>query len=275
MGTHDRAVPRHPLRPFIHGNVARVKRLAALLIPAALVLAACGGDDDTAATTTAVAGAGVTTADDSDPDAPAGTDPAPAQPGEGSSSAYCNLFREFDEEDPFENLDDDDFGGFREGFEQMQDLLEEIQAIAPAEIRDDFATIAGGFGQLRDALEAVDYNFFALDESALEGFEDIRFEEAGNRIDEYNERVCGISRDDFDDDFDVGDDFDFGGEFDDDSIRDLIAQQLAMLGLTEAQATCVVDKLDLESLEGDDADPMAFFQFFQECGVDLATLGQG
>jgi hypothetical protein len=255
------------------GNVARVKRLAALLIPAALVLAACGGDDDTAATTTAVAGVDGTTADDADSDAPAGTDPAPAQPGEGSSSAYCNLFRSFEEEDPFENLDDDDFGSFREGFEQAQGILEEIVAIAPAEIRDDFVTIAEGFGQLRAALEAVDYNFFELDESALEGFEDIRFEEAGEAIDEYNERVCGIPRDDFGGDLD--DDVDLGGEFDDDSIRDLIAQQLSMLGLTEAQATCVVGKLDLESLEGDDADPMAFFQFFQECGVDLATLGQG
>jgi hypothetical protein len=255
----------------VRGNVAQVKRLAALLIPAAFVLAACGGGDDTSApTTNTVAGAD----SDSDSDAPAdAADPAPAQPGAGSSSEYCRLFRTFDEEDPFENLDDDP-GSFRDGFSQAQRVLEDIQAIAPAEIRGDFATIAEGFKQLNEALAAVDYNFFALDESALEGFEDDSFEEASERIDEYNERVCGIARDDFGDD--MGNDVDLGEGFDDDSIKALIAQQLAMLGLTEAQAECLAGKLDLAALEDDDdLDPMAFFQYFEECGIDFATLGQG
>jgi hypothetical protein len=249
----------------VRGNVAQVRRLAALLIPAALVLAACGGDDTSAPTTNTVA--------DADSDAPADTaDPAPAQPGEGSSSEYCRLFRTFEEEDPFENLDDD-AGSFRDGFTQAQRVLEDIQAIAPAEIRGDFATIAEGFKQLNEALAAVDYNFFALDESALAGFEDDSFEEASERIDEYNERVCGIPRDDFGDD---PGDVDLGEGFDDDSMKALIAQQLAMFGLTEVQAECVAGKLDLAALEDDDdPDPTAFFQYFEECGIDLATLGQG
>jgi hypothetical protein len=248
-----------------------VKRLAALLIPAALVLAACGSDDDTTTIPTTNT-ATDTDASDADSDAPADdTDPAPAQPGEGSSSEYCRLFRTFEEEDPFENLDDDS-GSLREGFSEAQRVLEDIQGIAPAEIRGDFATIAEGFKQLNEALAAVDYNFFALDESALEGFDDERFEEASERIDEYNEQVCGIPRDDVGD---PGDDVDLGGGFDDESTRALIAQQFVMLGLTEAQAECVVGKLDLATIDDEVTDPTAFFRFFEECGIDFAALGQG
>lgn len=269
MGTHRGTVQRSALSHDSGANVARVKRLVALLVPAVLVLAACGGDDDAATTTAPTPLATDAGEADGASDADEGADEA------GSSSDYCRLFREFEEEDPFDTFDDDsDFGGFREAFGQAQVLLDRIQAIAPAEIRDDFATIAEGFGQLADALEDVDYNLFELDESVFEGFDE-RFEEAGDRIDEYNERVCGISSDDFDDEPAISVDPD--AAFDENSVRDLVAQQLAAIGLSSEQAACVAGKLDLEGIaaSGDDVDPMAFFELFDECGVDFSTLGQG
>jgi hypothetical protein len=152
--------------------------------------------------------------------------------------------------------------------------------VAPDEIRADVEAVVDGFGQLRAELEAVDYDFFAVDFEAFERFAD-DLQEASDRVEDYNERVCGIPRsDDFDDDFDVDDDFDFGDDFDLGDLGDfdlgdlgefggIIRQELTSGfiadGYTPAEAECLAEaifELDFTLQPDEMTDP------FTLCGVD-------
>lgn len=206
-----------------------MKRALTLLIPLSLVVAACGGDDDATSATgpapTVDAGddqSGETpsSGDDSEADTETGTDSgtdgdgASPPPTGDSSSTYCQVARQFQEsaDEIDEAIDPFDFSPerFREAFEFASRGLDEIRRVAPPEIRDDVQTVADGFVLLRDELEAADYNFFAMDPTAfIEIGEEL--EAASERVEAYNESVCGIPRS-FDDDFDMdlGDLEDFG-----------------------------------------------------------------
>jgi hypothetical protein len=258
-----------------------VKRALALLVPLSLVFAACGGDDDaTSATGTAVtvpANASDGPADAATDDATdSGNDTSPPPDG-GDSSTYCEVARQFAEtsDELDESIDPFDFSAdsFRETFDMVVESLGEIRRVTPDEIRADVDAVADAFGRLRAELEAVDYNFFAVDIEAFERLGD-DLEAATDRIETYNERVCGIApSDDMGDlgdlgDFDLGDleDFDLDslGEFGDIVRQELTAGFMAD-GYTRAEAECLAEavfEFDFTDQPGEMTDP------FTRCGVD-------
>lgn len=213
----------------------------------------------------------------------------------GEVEAYCRLARNFDEAgDEFDAAFDTfppDADLIRATFDRARAALAEIAGVAPDEIRRDIIVFGEGFAELFAELEAVDFNFFALDFEALEDLSD-RFDESADRIEEYNERVCGIPRTIFDDDIDL-DDFDLGdledafgelgdlfGDLEDFDMgefgsffTDMLVQEFLSEGYTQAEAECIAEAIfDFEGLFGAfaEGDPSAFDDIqdpFERCGV--------
>lgn len=122
-----------------------------------------------------------------------------------SAGNYCELARNV------EGLDDQLFGGDDEEItdEQIQDLEAIIAAFlsaAPDAIRDDAEVLAGSLDGLIEYLRIVGGDF-ATDPSTLseedqkrvaelqEQFNDPKYQEASDRVDEYNQEECGIDSD--------------------------------------------------------------------------------
>jgi hypothetical protein len=241
-----------------------VKRRAMVMV-AALALAggACGGDDDADVTDDAAA-----TSDASDDGGDSGDD------GSGGGE-WCDMARNVEAEmDTFEDVDFTDPESLEDAYQQMIDEVEDAVDSAPDEIEDDLELIIDGFKELFEALQDVDFDFLELDQSVLENSE---VEAASDRIEAYNERECGIESDsDVTDDTDAGDDTDSG---DDDTlsgegtIRDEMVRQFTAMGMTEDQANCLVDNIDLEEVASSGAaDPSMFFDLFETCEIELTDL---
>lgn len=230
-------------------------------------------------------------ADEAEPGGPS-SDDAPittaVPPIPGDAEAYCRLARNFDEagDEISEVLDTFTFDPdqIRVAFGQALQALGELAAVAPEEIRGDIMVFGEGFEQLLTELEAVGFNFFALDLEALEELSE-GLDESAERIEEFNERVCGIPRVEFDDDFgdledalgELGDLFgDLGdvdmGEFGS-FFTEMLVQEFLSEGYSQSEAECLaVAVLDLESFFGAlaEGDSSAFEDIvdpFTRCGV--------
>lgn len=288
-----------------------MKRAAALLAPLALLVAVgCGGESSLDAIlqgegAPASEGGESTGGDDAstsvDDSSTSAADTAPAAiPGD--AEAYCRLARSFDEagDEINEVLDTFTFDAdlIREAFSEAGQALGELAGVAPSEIRGEITMFREGFARLFAELEAVDFNFFALDFEALEELSD-GFDEAGERIEEYNERVCGIPRTTFDDEFGGGlddldlDDLDLGaledafgelgevfGDLEDfdmgdfgSMFADILTEQYLSEGYSPEDARCLAEAtFDFEELFGAiaEGDATAFEDFedpFTRCGV--------
>lgn len=148
------------------GSVEPMKRQVSFFVLPVLVLAACGGGDDSS-------------------DSAAADDwCALAQQVEDSSDAY-----EVSLESGGETLG--------EAFEQFAALLDDAKRSAPDEIRDAVETSADGIAKFGELLGNVDYDVYALDESALAELEAMseEMDTATTRIEAYNLRECGIDAD--------------------------------------------------------------------------------
>jgi hypothetical protein len=240
------------------------RRLALILTLPLLAVAACGGDDDGG--------------------------------GDASGGDWCDLAREvestFDEGDA---VDFTDPAAVEEQFRNSVEVLDDAVGSAPDEIREDVQTTVDAFKELVGLLEDVDFDFLAID---AEQFEEIgtRAEEASARIEEYNEAECGIPASDTGDDTSEGSEgtvADDGGDDatdgtvaedagddstgtipDDGSIRDMLVQQFTAIGLSEDEATCLADKVDLNDPAMTSGDPSAMLDLFDECGIDMARLAE-
>jgi hypothetical protein len=182
-----------------------------------------------------------------------------------------------------DDVDVEDPAAIESAFEEMIDLTEEAADSAPDEIKADVELVVEAAKDLVDELRDVDFDFTALDETVLDNPEAT---EAGERIEEYGERVCGIGSTDDTLDTDVGivdDTLDTGTDATDDSgddsgldgtTRDQVITQLTGVGLTEEQANCIVDNVDdLEDFATTGAsDPTAFLALVETCDIDLTTL---
>jgi hypothetical protein len=235
------------------------RRLALILTLPLLAVAACGGDDDG---------------------------------GSASGGDWCDLAREvestFDEGDA---VDFTDPAAVEEQFRNSVEVLDNAVGSAPDEIREDVQTTVDAFEELVGLLEDVDFDFLAID---TERFEEIgtRAEEASARIEEYNETECGIPASGSEEDTEgtvAGDDSSEGtvaddsGDSGDDSagtlpdggsVREMLVQQFTAIGLSEEEATCLADKVDLNDPAMTSGDPSAMLDLFDECGIDMARLAE-
>jgi hypothetical protein len=92
----------------------------------------------------------------------------------------------------FDDLDGDDLDAIDDAYDEMLDLMDNAADSAPDEIKADFEFLVEESRDLVDALRDVDFDFEAIDQSILEDPESIA---AGERVDEYGERLCGIESD--------------------------------------------------------------------------------
>jgi hypothetical protein len=193
--------------------------------------------------------------------------------GGGSAAAWCDRAQQV--EDLSNSLDSPtDYRAFR-------DAVDDIKGSAPSEISDAVDTTADFLDMMADALEDNDDNIIlAFDEVQQE----VDLEEmtaAGDAIEEYNARECGIGTSDADDSdgFDDSDPFSgddpFSDSDDDDSdefeFGDSIVGSIAdSLGVTEDQARCLVEELDLGA--SGEPDLSGMFDVLGECDISVADL---
>ena len=130
-----------------------------------------------------------------------GSDDKGGSAGGSGGSDYCGLVEQYNEDStsldtiPFDNADQ-----VKAGMQQMKSMMENLQANAPAEIKDDIKTVAGGFLAFIAVLEKYDYD---MTKAATDpGFTDAgtalnsdEFNAATERINEYESTVCGINTD--------------------------------------------------------------------------------
>ena len=244
-----------------------MKRLAPLLAVSSLVLfVACGDDDDSSDDAAPEA-----TTDDAETDETEDTDAAePAGDGEGSDpdSEWCQLARDIEERnDALDEAQTLEREQLEQAYGDFVTALDDVRDDAPDEIREDVEIAADAAQEFFDALQDVDFNILDLD---LEGIEEISsdLETAGNRIAEYNERVCGIPNDETEDA--ATDDTTFDAEG---TIREQMVEQLVASGLSDDEAQCVVDNLDLSDPAIAEGDMSAIMDILEDCGVNLSDLG--
>ena len=268
-----------------------MRRIWLAIIVLALLASACGGSDDE---TPVVADGGTDSTDgsddssgDDDNDADGSSasttnndDDAGDDDGDGDepvdtdfsgsgSGDFCETAREYEENDPLEDLGV--FDG-EEFFDAVDELWNGLLPDVPGEIRPDVETIIAGFADMRAIAEKYDYDFFNADAAAdLDALDTSAMDDATDRFSAYLEDVCGISL--FDED-DIGSDptvdpgdLDLSG--DEAAISaSLIAQ---IFGLDMETAECLVAEL------GDITDPSVASTGLNDpiCGTTLAEVFAG
>jgi hypothetical protein len=143
-----------------------MKRCVSFFVVPLLALAACSGGDD----------------------------------GSGSVAAegWCSLAQRVeDSSDRYELSFDSDDETIAAAFEEFATLLDDAKDVAPDEIDDAVETAARGIAEFGDLLGEVDYDLFALDQSALAKLESMseEMDTATAKIEAYNLRECGIAAD--------------------------------------------------------------------------------
>jgi hypothetical protein len=249
---------------------------------AALALAggACGGDDDDATGDAAV------TTDGSNGDADSG-DEDDDSGGNSGGSEWCDLARDLESNSAIDDVVSNDPDAIENAFEEMIDLAEEAADSAPDEIKDDVELLVDETKRLVEELRDVDFDFTALDESVVENPEATA---AGERLDAYLARECGFDDNIVDtgdtvdlgdlgdtlDTLDLGDIEDLGdiSGTDEETARQQLVSVFTLIGMTEEQANCVIDSIDLAELgNAENVDPSVYFDLFDDCGFDLTNPG--
>ena len=258
-------------------TTARWRRLAAVTVVAG-VLAGCGGGDDDDSADAPVADASVTP-DAGDEPATTGTEepveePADAPMASGESDDWCGLAQQIEDDTFLGDNEIDPFSGgadlLRSAMENALDLAPTVRDRAPDEIADDVDTVFAAIEEMNAVLADADYDLLQVDQAALAAVTTADIEEASANIERYNEEVCGIpaSSDDVVDAADVT----LPAEAQD-MLNDSIVQSLADgWGITDEQAACLVERLDMSDLMGA-GDPSTVEPIFEDCGVDPALIG--
>lgn len=252
--------------------------MLAMVAAVALFAAACGGDsdgDDTAPETSAVV------ADDGD-DTTATT---AAEAAEGTSapkddiqvsgdpnSEWCGLAASLQAQ--FDGVEADPFAFFsEEGMAMLNDALDQAVQVAPPEIRSDVALSRDSFAEIEALLQANDYDLLSIPQADFEAIDQSSQVAAADRIEAYNEQVCGIESDGTtssgteepatDDGPSLGDS--------DAAVDAFVTGLTGALPITEEQARCLADELDFASLAAngnfDPNDPELLDQVFAVLGV--------
>jgi hypothetical protein len=251
-----------------------MRRSAVILVPLALVLgvAACGDDDDNGGD----AASEDASSEDAATDDTASEDESSDDDSSGgdSDSEWCQLARDVQaQDDLFSDVDFTDPEAMRTAFENATEVLEDAADSAPEEIQDDVNTSLDAFRQYIEVLEEANFDITQIDTAS---FDEIGAdaEEAGARIDAYNERVCGLADDDpvttdaatEATDGAAATTLPVGGNLD-----EMLVQQFVAMGMTEEEAQCLVDSIDIQEFAANQ-DVTQLLEAFEECGIDPTTL---
>lgn len=172
-----------------------------------------------------------------------------------------------------DTLDFTDPVALEQAITQAVVVINAAERLAPPEIAEDVAVSVEGFTALAAALEDADWSFIDLDLAVIDDLNaDMAL--ATYNIEKYNFEVCDIGTDPGEPPTEdelltpPTDDLEFDG-----TIRDQAVLGLTQAGFTEAEATCILESLDI-------SDPAAFqdttalFNVFTDCGISLDRLAQ-
>ena len=266
---------------------SKLLRLIAAVVAALFFLAACGGggsddsaDSDTSSTGDSDGGASddagsgdsdSTGSDDSDSDA------SSDDMSGSAASSWCDGAREISE--LADAIDAENLGMIATLERQMRELLPMQIALAsqaPDEIAADVELFVDGLVQMQQTLEEADYNILDVNEEDMAVLDSPELNAASDRIEQYNEQVCGIDPDSgSDSDPSVGiTDADIEAMLDSQQ-RDQILAPFIEMGLTEDQAVCVVRSVFSSGIATTPTNP-EFLSTLEDCGLtleDLARIG--
>lgn len=157
----------------------------------------------------------------------------------------------------------------RAQFELLLPMYESVAVLAPPEIRAAVDVSLDGVRQLDAALAAADYDVATADLSVMAALDE-QMADADASIEAYNETVCGIVADGSSGTADEPT-LDPAG----DSMREQLIAQFIASGLSDVEATCIVDGLDLTDIEAL-SDEAFVAELLSDCGVDPeALIGSG
>ena len=77
-------------------------------------------------------------------------------------------------------------------FAELRAVLPAMAAAAPPELRADLAVVSSGYGKLGEATERDGWQWNTLAGAVFAIGEDRAFVAAGERVDAYNQRTCGV-----------------------------------------------------------------------------------
>ncbi len=247
-----------------------MNKLIGLILVAFLVAGACSdGDGISVVTDDSTVGSGDNGdgggGDDGGSDSGAGDD---GGSDSGAGDGWCDFARRVEAAN-----DDLDFESSPEdleaAFNEFSGLLNEARARAPGEISGAVDEAADAFDALGAELRSVNFDLFELDLAAFNELDTPELQEATDAIDIYNERECGIPREE--DSFeDPGDDEPLPTEG---TVRDALVEGFVQGGFTQEEAECLADNVTLEELANAE-DPQQLFEVFERCGISLDRLAE-
>jgi hypothetical protein len=245
-----------------------MRRTALILVPLALVLgvAACGDDDDDN-------GGGAAAEDAGSEDATTEEGSSDNASGGDSDSEWCELARDVEaQDDLFSDVDFTDPEAMRAAFSEATEVLEEAADKAPDEISDDVNLSLDTFREYLAVLEEADYDILNIDPTEFEQI-GAEAEPAGQRISAYNERVCGIVSTDTETTDAATDSTDAASAttLPSGTLGEMLVQQFTAMGMTEEQAQCLVDTIDVQEF-AESQDTNQLLEAFNECDIDPSQL---
>lgn len=209
----------------------------AVALAMVLVLGACGSDSEPEATN---------------------ADGAAGEDGGDPNAAFCAFAEDFAAlNERADQIDFFDPAALQPLLEENRELLRQGVSVAPDEVRADLELLQGDFEATFAALEAVGF-----DGTQLTGLPETEgTDEADANLDEFGERVCGIT---------VGDD---EPEAPSVEVDPVFVDALVQAGFGQAAAECLAGRVTFEEFAaatnamGDD-----LLDDFDACGVDLNDL---
>ena len=248
-------------------------RRLVLVIGAALTLIGCGGSsdaDDGVASPSSTASSNTSTPVTATPGpntTPATVDASEVIFSGDADSEWCVASRELDA------LGDEMAAVFYDPIElerasaAMVTAVGDAAPLAPPELAADVATVAAGMQKFRAAMDEVGFDLLNADLSKLQF--DAAYQAASDRLDAYDEQVCGIYHDDWADEASSGQLDPAAGT----PVEQLVAI-LTRAGFTEDEATCVVENIDFDDDAIRSGDPAALAPVFEVCDIDPTRLEQ-
>lgn len=152
----------------------------ALTAVAVLGVAACGSSDNGSSSEGTSANAGTS---------------GGGSAGDGDLCSYAKQLEETTNPDAFSTMD-------KATFDKIEEIISNVQAKAPAEIKDDVATVAKNFQDVRAIFAQYDFDIAKLTSAAtadpsltakLEALNDDEFNAASQRVNTYLQETCGIT----------------------------------------------------------------------------------
>ena len=163
----------------MHRNLRKVVGTLALTAVAVLGVAACGSSDNgssSGGTSASAETSGGSSAGDSD------------------LCSYAKQLEETTNPDSFSTMD-------KATFDKIDEIISNVQAKAPAEIKDDVATVAKNFQDVRAIFAQYDFDISKLTSAAtadpaltekLQSLNSDEFSAASQRVNTYLQEKCGI-----------------------------------------------------------------------------------